>query len=216
MKFKLLNFPIEIKPFFLVIVVFIGSDLYHGLGITGLLLWIITATLSILAHEFGHALWARWYGASPKIQLNGFGGLCSWQNNKSFIAKQDLIISLAGPLTGLALGILSGGLLLIAQKLDIYNLIMIAKFSIYCNIIWSLFNLLPIIPLDGGQAVRSIIKIFKGPFEEKLALQISYYSATILAIVSIFYLNAIILSLFFGYYAYSSHRQYKAVSQHWA
>ena len=212
MKFKLLNFPVEIKPFFLLIIALIGGNLYRGEGLTGLFSWLIVATVAILAHELGHALWARWFGAKPSIELNGFGGVCKWQNFHPFSPKQDLVISLAGPFTGLALGLISYIVLMIAHKNNLETVVMIATFSVYCNVFWSLLNLIPILPMDGGQAMRSIIKILKGQHEERLPLQISYYIATALAIVSFFVLNLWILAIFLGYFAYINHRQYKMLS----
>ena len=217
MRFKLLNFPIEIKPFFLLIMALIGHSFYRGQGIIGLLAWMSAATIAVLLHELGHGLWARWYGAKPEIELNGFGGVCKWQSYQPFTPKQDLVISLAGPLTGLILAGLSFGLLILTRNNPDSGFFLFAQASLACNLFWSLLNLLPVLPLDGGQAVRSTIKIFKGSHQEKLALQISYYFATAVAVASIIFLKGIIMPIFFGYFAYQNYRQYKALTrQGWA
>ncbi|MFB6263411.1 MAG: hypothetical protein ABEL76_07285, partial [Bradymonadaceae bacterium] len=71
----------------------------HGLNFASAL------TLSLLVHEFGHALVSQYYRLRPSILLHGFGGLCMHESAST--DGRDARILLAGPGAGLVLGILS-------------------------------------------------------------------------------------------------------------
>jgi len=105
---------------------------------------------SVYVHELGHAFAARHYRRGPiDITLTGLGGYTRMAR-PSPTPRAGLLVSLAGPLVGMALGILSFvGLFLFASTPlgpVLYQLV-------YVNIVWSLFNLVPMYPLDGGQVL---------------------------------------------------------------
>jgi Zn-dependent protease len=109
--------------------------------------------VSILVHELGHAFVARRMGLGPvRIVLHGFGGLTHFSKRPD--NRQGVIVSLAGPVAGMALGILSwliAGAILGPQS----HFLTVLGFQllIWINIFWSFFNLLPMYPLDGGQVL---------------------------------------------------------------
>lgn len=111
--------------------------------------------VSILAHELGHAAAGRRFGAKPAILLHSMGGLCYLPGGR-FNRRQNILVSLAGPaagflLAGITFVLLSG--LAPEQPLVRYGFV----FSLYINVIWTILNLLPILPLDGGQVLRDIL-----------------------------------------------------------
>src|SRR5437588_6396666 len=82
---------------FLVIVVLLGL----GEGSAGrLVAWVVIVTASVLLHELGHAVAFRRYGQQPQILLQGMGGLTSG-SGQPLSPRRDVVVSLAGPLTGL-------------------------------------------------------------------------------------------------------------------
>jgi len=110
---------------------------------------------SVLVHELGHAFAARAYGLGPiSIVLHGFGGLTRFARRPSH--GQGVVVGLAGPVSGMAVGILALPLALwagmapgwVSGTLDIV---------VRINIFWSLFNLLPMYPLDGGQVMWHLL-----------------------------------------------------------
>jgi Zn-dependent protease len=123
-----------------------GEGIGFGLGFG------IMVMVSIIVHELGHAVVGRRLGLKPQaILLHGFGGLCSY--DRAPRGLQGVLVSSAGPGAGLLLGlaalvlVLTGGGMLPAWGLwALTNLAII-------NIFWSLFNLLPMLPLDGGHVV---------------------------------------------------------------
>jgi len=120
------------------------------------LVWAGVITVSILIHELGHAFVARHYRLRPRILLHGLGGLCA--HDRADRDRHDVFIIAAGPGAGLLLGLatlvvsLLAGPALLASG-NVYAVYAIEA-SLWVNIGWSLVNLLPIWPLDGGQLFR--------------------------------------------------------------
>ncbi len=114
--------------------------------------------ISILIHELGHAVAADRLGLGPcRVLVHGFGGLCSFTTPPSH--RQGLMVSLAGPAAGLALGGLAWGVAQgVGEDLTGVTAILLAQ-VIRVNLFWSLFNLLPMFPLDGGQALRHMLHL---------------------------------------------------------
>lgn len=133
-----------------------------GEDVKGTLIWVIVVTLSILVHELGHALVARHYRLRPSILLHGLGGLCN--HDRAERDRHDVFIIAAGPGAGLLLGLVTW----IVSELAPVSLQLnpwfgsIVAMSLYVNIGWSVVNLLPIWPLDGGQLYRLfLLRVFK-------------------------------------------------------
>ncbi len=145
----LFGIPIRFGPTILILVVLAVANV----SVPALAAGLIAAFVgSVLIHELGHAVAFRRYGCSPSIVLHGFGGMTMSTNAGTLTDRQHIVVSLAGPVTQFVfLGIPS----LIAWSvlrptgdagwlLDIMVLI---------NVGWSLVNLLPLYPLDGGQVL---------------------------------------------------------------
>lgn len=132
-------------------------------------LFVLAGTVSIVVHELGHALSGRKFGAAaPVIQLYGMGGLTQFQH-ASFKRWQDFLVTFAGPLAGYALGLLAWAVLLRLPADGPPKIQLLFSQLVWINFLWSTFNLLPILPLDGGQMVRAAL----GPRRFRLALIIS-------------------------------------------
>lgn len=114
--------------------------------------------LSILVHELGHATVANRLGLGPcQVMIHGFGGLCSFTRAPTH--SQGLRVSLAGPAAGLLLGGLAYGIHWIGGDALPPIAAMALGPTIKINLFWSLFNLLPMFPLDGGQALRHVLHL---------------------------------------------------------
>src|SRR5262245_9101875 len=119
--FTLADIPVRVSPWYLILVYFFvqsmqgGHPLFVGLVIT----------VSLLAHELGHALVARHYKLQPHILLHGFGGVTG--HDRARTRGQDALIVAAGPLAGLLLSGLSfaalrAGVVQTAPALDLLSL----------------------------------------------------------------------------------------------
>lgn len=131
--------------------------------------WVGVVGVSILVHELGHAFALKAFGQSSSIVLHGFGGLTLSQRRLRRV--ESIIVSLAGPLTALALlgipAVVLDGRIGDDLYLDWiigggdFGWYPVLEFAVYVNIWWSLANLLPIRPLDGGNVMTEIIGIDK-------------------------------------------------------
>ena len=112
--------------------------------------YILILTGVIFIHELGHFLAMRIYKYKDLsiFFIPLIGALASGQKDE-ISQKQKTIISLAGPLPGVLIG--SG---LIALSLVNENDFLWRTGAIF--IFLNLFNLLPVLPLDGGQIIKSM------------------------------------------------------------
>lgn len=149
--FTLFGFPVHVGWQFFVWPVFIALDRSP----IGLVTWIVVVFLSVLLHELGHAVAFRAFGSGAWIRLWGLGGLTYGRTPNS--RWKDAVVSLAGPVPPLLLiglpaylayrsGVGGDNLDLRQALLDIW----------WANLFWSVVNLLPILPMDGGRLVESL------------------------------------------------------------
>lgn len=101
----------------------------------------------VFVHEMGHAFGAAYYKWRIKsVTLLPFGGMVETEEYGNRTMKEDLIVTIAGPLQHL-------WLFFAAYLLNLIGLIENQTFAtfVYMNGAVCLFNLLPIWPLDGGK-----------------------------------------------------------------
>jgi Zn-dependent protease len=145
--FTLADIPVSISPWYLLLMLYLVQG---GIGVSPPLA-VLAVTLSLLVHELGHALVARHYQLRPHILLHGFGGLTGHERPRS--GGQDALIVAAGPLAGLLLGAFCWVLPSVIPPRSQQGLDLLVLMTAI-NVQWSLFNLLPIWPMDGGQLLR--------------------------------------------------------------
>lgn len=137
-----------------------GFIVFTNPGVGGLL-FALAITVSILIHEFGHALPSKVYGLQPSILLHGFGGLCMHQPADS--DWKDILIIVAGPLVQIVVGIAAFAALyaLPGEPGQTMNWELLLYYFAWVSVIWGGINLvLPIYPLDGGQLFHMILRRF--------------------------------------------------------
>jgi Zn-dependent protease len=159
--FRLFGTPVRVHPLFWLFSAILGwNALDDPDGFVHLLIWIIVSFLSILLHEFGHV----WMGAAlgsrdSYIVLYSFGGLAVGSRDVPH-RWQRIAVSLAGPGIQIALfAILWFGqdsLTLEQLRRIPPRLIFFLDQLLYINLVWPLFNLLPVWPLDGGMVTRDV------------------------------------------------------------
>jgi Zn-dependent protease len=104
----------------------------------------------LVVHEYGHVRAMKYFGIKTKgIYLIPFVGGLAVSDDKITTRWQDVVISLMGPAFGLITSVL-GVVLYYATEMEIFA--GVAVLSALLN----LFNLLPILPLDGGHVLKSI------------------------------------------------------------
>jgi membrane-associated protease RseP (regulator of RpoE activity) len=158
-SFRALGYPVSVGWGGIVIVALWGfMSAGNQVNAYGLVMAILTALVvgvSILGHELGHAVVADRFGMrSPRIQLHGLGGHCAYGGYPT--AGQRVWIALAGPGAGFLLGglALAGSFAIGKAGMAPPPLVLHAVgMMVWVNIVWSVFNLLPMQPLDGSTAL---------------------------------------------------------------
>ena len=122
-------------------------------------LWMSIVSVSILVHEMGHAVVSRVFGYRPTIHLVGLGGLTNPNANETIPWHRDVLLTLAGPLSGLTLGLVAGAIGLGLQRAGVApGPVTYALFGLFAaNLVWAVLNLLPVSSLDGGRISSALL-----------------------------------------------------------
>lgn len=129
-----------------------GQTTYWITGIVAALLLFI----SVLAHELAHSLVARARGMAVRnITLFIFGGVSNIASEAER-PKDELAMTIVGPLTSLALAAIFWGLRQVVGEAE-SPLSATLGYLALINALLAGFNLLPGFPLDGGRVLRSIL-----------------------------------------------------------
>ncbi len=111
---------------------------------------------SVLLHELGHSLVARSQGIKvSSITLFLFGGIASIEQ-ESKTPGQAFQVAIAGPAVSFFLAILLGSLIQVLPGVESPLRIVMANLAMI-NLVLGLFNLIPGLPLDGGQVLKAAV-----------------------------------------------------------
>ncbi len=145
--------------------------------------FVVGVFIAVLAHEMGHALTARHFGAKQvKVTLMGLGGLTQYPANTPLTPGQRFLIAASGSAVGMTLG---GSLYLIrntdfALELFPYGR-MIAVGIVIAGLVWGILNWLPILPLDGGNMVRHALEFVTPSYALRIAKVLTVVTAAVVA-----------------------------------
>lgn len=143
---SLFGFPLEVNLTFLILL----GVFMIWLGPVAGLTFVILAFGSVLLHELGHALVARWLGVPVAgIELHFFGGTAKMIGAPRS-SGDEIAIAAAGPAVSFALG--GVGVALAALTHSSF-FVMFA----WINLVMALFNLVPALPMDGGRIFRALL-----------------------------------------------------------
>lgn len=172
---KLAGIPVSFHPLFVIIMltsVLTGhfQELFVLFGI-------------VFIHELGHAAAARLMGVTVlSIQLLPFGGVAVMDENGVLTAKKEIGIAVAGPLQNVILACMAW-LLHLAGWWDGPSL----AYFIEANFLIISFNLLPVLPLDGGKICQSVCSLLL-PYHSTLlwTSRISVFFSGLLLVYSLY------------------------------
>jgi Zn-dependent protease len=196
LRFRLLGIPVGVHVTFLLIVIFGPRDSAISAS-----LWVGAAFIAIMLHEFGHALFARRFGAQGvSVTLYGLGGLTSYTDEKGMGHGRSFIVSAAGS----AVGIVAGLTLIGLGRLGLFDTwpleaVDFLDYFVWVALIWGVLNWVPIVPLDGGHMVEHLIAIFSEDRAPHIAQIITWIAVAVIVPIALFnglYFAAIIVVVF--------------------
>ena len=172
LRFRCFGFPVRVSPWFwltsAIVIWNVSEQLDHKL------VGVLAVFISILIHELGHALAIRYYGGRSEIVLQFFGGYATCNVNPSRMG--NILIAAAGPAAGFFLW---GTLEFVVWQFPLQvrsaheYLQTLLLVLLWANWSWSLLNLIPVWPLDGGRIAHLVIGRFRAFDAWELALKLS-------------------------------------------
>ncbi len=152
---KVFGFPVDVRPGFLILLgVFAlasgGDRIEQGI------FFALCVGAFTLIHELGHAFAARATGAEASIALDFLAGYASFEPTRVLKRWEKAGISLAGP----GVQIVLGTAILALMHVNPFDIDQVRESHTTIAIWWAgpllgLINLVPILPLDGGNIVMS-------------------------------------------------------------
>lgn len=130
---------------------------------TGRFIELATLFVIVLWHELGHLLMALRFGWTVReVKLLPFGGVVEVEEAGTLPAREEIWVALAGPLQNVILAG-TGWLLGYAGWVDAAW----ADAFVMANVLIGAFNLLPVMPLDGGRMLQAWISLHS-PYHQTL------------------------------------------------
>lgn len=207
--FSIRRIPFRVSWWFLVTMVLVAIYRLQPLltrpvyALYGFFELAMVVAIVFIVHEIGHCIAYRRYGHEPSVFLWGLGGTTS--GNGRLSPGREIVVSVSG---------LASGFLLI--WLPIYVLqatvlsawfpsrdsvgelayLTLSDFALW-SLLWTLINVLPIIPLDGGHICEALLEIITGEPKPQLARLISVVTGAVAAFIG-FFVFGWIFALFIG------------------
>jgi Zn-dependent protease len=179
-SFRIFGVPVHVKFWFWAACLLTGANQDEA---SAVLIWVAACFGSILLHELGHVGAFRLFGSEAEVVLYGWGGLAVPRRGvRGTLAR--LTVSLAGPAAGFCAAALvvaaawfAGAHIRLGWYLFLpwlvayppaasgatpgtssYLWYVLLNDLLFVNLYWGLVNLLPVYPLDGGQASRALFE----------------------------------------------------------
>ena len=182
-RFTLFGVRVSIHPTLWLTLAFLGGAFMISsvVELFSVLLFILSAFVVLLAHEMGHALVGRKLGGGqPYVYLAWLGGDCTNETAR-LTRRQGVAMTACGPLSSALVGVLAYVLLgsyvgdfgrataysaqfvlgyMPAEAVMMHPplAMFLFFFLIEVSCWWTVLNLLPVFPLDGGQIMQGLMK----------------------------------------------------------
>lgn len=196
--------PVSIYPFFWVVAFLIGW--MSTASVPETFIWAGIIVVSVLVHEYGHALTAVFFGQKAQIELIGFGGVTQRRGIEKLSLWKEFLIVLNGPLAGFCLAGVCWWLHTILAVANPQSLVTYAtKVALWVNVVWTIINLFPVQPLDGGKLFTILMESLFGLKGVKISLFISMLVGIVVGLLG-FIKNEFFLGAFFLLFAFESYK----------
>jgi Zn-dependent protease len=181
--FRLLRIPIRLQVWFFAILILINLQRLTPFArapvaaTVDFAIGMAAAAVVLIGHELGHCFAYRRFGQEPSVYMSGL--LNHTYGSAPLPAARKLLVALAGnAVTLLAIGVPAfvlaayvftspSGVSLLAAPDNL-----VAALFTY-TVLWSLLNVLPILPLDGGHVVEAVLEMVHGEPQKQTARLVS-------------------------------------------
>jgi len=182
--FRVLGIPITIGPSIVLGLVVLG--VLSRFSSELLVEWVGLGIAALLLHELGHALAFRRYGVPASISfwvLGGVTGPTDLDAATRLSDRQMLVVVLSGPVVGLIIGAATVAAMVLFR--DAARSIREPLFLwMFVNLGWGIFNLLPIVSLDGGRALEYLGGAVFGRAGRAVGLAIGLVASALIAVAA--------------------------------
>lgn len=200
--------PVRIHPFFWVLCFGIGW--INSFTVQGTLIWAVVVFFSVLIHELGHAFAALAFKQRAIVNLYALGGVTE-RIGQPLLPWQEFMCVLCGPLAGFGIVFVAYFLkkmLVTASPVLQYSL----EVAFVVNLVWTVLNLFPVHPLDGGKLFALILQKLFGFKGVKWSLLIGAVLGLCLALL-FFVTGALFAGAIFLMLAYEGFQAWKNAGQ---
>ncbi len=219
--FTLARIPVYVHWSFSLLTFFL---LYYGwyaqMDLSSFLIFLflfLALFVSVILHEYGHALTARHYGVKTKdIILLPIGGLARLEELPKK-PLQEFVVAAAGPAVNLILAFLLGVVLWLEYNGEVGRIFSsrgtlilrwhrVIPMLFVLNLSLAIMNLIPAFPLDGGRMLRAALAIKLGRLK---ATQIASYLGQGFSILLVGYgvYRRDFMSMVMGFFLFSMARK---------
>lgn len=147
---------VRTEPFFWLMAGLVGFSFGRG-SLPEIALWAGVVAFSVLAHELGHAGVCLLFGSGADVTLHGFGGATRPRNLAAFGTWRTAMLDLAGCAAGFALAAAAFAALYFGRRSLPPVAVAAAAALVQVNVWFSIFNLTPVQPMDGGRFVAGLL-----------------------------------------------------------
>ncbi len=163
----------KFKVNFLFIVFLFISFIY------GYIEYTVISFVIVIIHEMSHTLVSLGLGYKiEKIEIFPLGGVVKLNKLIGINPNHEILIAGAGPISNIFMALIAYFIVIIYEVN--HNLLL---YFIYANIIITITNLLPVLPLDGGRIVRAYLSYIIGI---KNSTKVIIYISKLVSIVLFF------------------------------
>lgn len=197
--------------FFLLLAWVAGSSFFNQASTAAAIVnvsLVICVFACVLAHEFGHAIAARYYGVPTEdITLLPIGGVARLREIPEK-PIEELVVAIAGPLVNVVIATVLACVLFLSNQsvvaegfLDSGSMIGFLQSLLGINVLLVVFNLIPAFPMDGGRMLRALLAMRMSRVQATdIAARVGQFLAIVFGFLGLFGNPMLILIAVFVYF----------------
>lgn len=198
-RFSLAGIPVTVRPSFWLVAVLLGWGVASRVLLVA---WVVIVFVSVLAHEFGHALTARRFGATVAITLTTLGGFTRWEKpGDGMTPGRRALVAASGSAVGIVLGLLVLGGFMVTRPWGATATSVVLMIA-WVNVGWGVLNWLPLRPLDGGHLVLALLDMVAPRRAETVASSL-FFVTSLAALGAALYFQFYFAAVLAGFVAWA-------------